>query len=93
MVTGSEDPRMGQIPPLGDWHGLEPHERVEELRARTEFALQTGAASAERAAAAGWIIGIGNYEHASGSPDDAVMQAVEARLKEIEEDERSRYWG
>jgi hypothetical protein len=80
------------IPPLREWDSLEPTEVVEEMNARTEFALGRDPKSPEVRAAEGLVIAIGNYECTSGRRDRGVLDAAAARLKELEDGERSKYW-
>jgi hypothetical protein len=80
------------VAPFAEIDALEPSEVVEEIQTRTEYALALEAASPEARAAAGLVVAIGNYEVTTGRRDPSILQAATERLKELEEDERSKYW-
>ena len=80
------------IPPLREWDSLEPEDVVDELHARTEFALGRDPKSPEVRAAEGLVVAIGNYECTTGRRDRGVLDAATARLKELEDGDRSKYW-
>jgi hypothetical protein len=91
-MAAGEGSTQDVIPPLAEWEALSVEEIVEELHARTAFALELDADTPEAGAAAGLVIAIGNYECTTGRRDRTVLDAAAARLKEIEEGERSKYW-
>jgi hypothetical protein len=92
-VTSDDDKREGLIAPLDEWQALDSTQRADEMRAATEFALQTPMGSRERQAGAGMVIAVGNYAYLSPRRDDALIAAAEARLKELEGGDRSKSWG
>ena len=93
-MVPADDNRAGLVEPFAEWQALSTTERADEMRTATEFALQTPAGSRERECAAGLVIAIGNYEYLSAQdPEDSLIQAAEARLKELDDGDRSRYWG
>jgi hypothetical protein len=87
------DSRDGQLPPYEQWQAISSDEIAQKMRDDTEFALDNPMDSPQRRAAIGLVLAVGNYEFAGDDPDEDLMKATTARLKELEEAERSKYWG
>jgi hypothetical protein len=91
-VTQSDDPRKGFLAPWTDWQARSDEALADRLREETA-GVEPG--TPEARAAIALVIGVGNYEALLDEEkrSEVIIDAAVERLKALDYDDRSKYWG